>query len=282
MRFLIEDKHGRALHVEASDWMMAMVRATAALGAAPTGFDCEHQGGNRVRVTDPRSGEWWQIREDPDPEATLDIPDQAPAVEPVSGGNPVMPPRPRRYRTGVRKPLWAPATASSEAPPGPPPGAPPNLDEQLAEVASGIQGAPDVVAAATRTLQYAMGLTGVEAGSVLTAHDDEGFAFLVVEGGAGPSLVGRRVPFGSGIVGAAFDAGVTIRVEDVSADPRHLQEIDQATGFVTRSLLCVPIRSEAGFHGALELLNATPGSLLPWHVDAVEQLAATLGEVLAQ
>ena len=281
MRYLIENKEGKKLHLEASDWMMAMVRATAAFGASPTGFDCERRSESEVYVTDPRSGDWWRVIADPDLQASLDLPEEDTILEPLVRGS-QMPARPRRYRSPLRKPLWSPeSTPTSRGVVGASP-PPPNLAERLYELAAEIRSQPDGYAAAAHTLRLACGFANWEAGSVLRATEEgDDFEFFVVQGGAGESLVGRRVPLGQGIVGASFSAGVTIRVEDVASDPRHMREIDQDTGFETRSLLCVPIRSSEGFHGAVELLNAPPGKLHQWHVDVVESLTLALAEALA-
>lgn len=285
MRFHIQDSNGREAHVEAADWMMAMVRAVDVFGASPSGFDCEQGVAGIVHVTDPRSGEWWRVA----PVAAdveLDTSEVARPPPPEPGlqayGDPTMPSRSRRYRTARRLPLWSPQSAPRPlaADAGEPDGRPPNLAERLFELSMEIEAQPHVQGAAAHTLHLAMTLVPCEAGSVLRSGDSD-FEFFVVQGGGGASLVGRRVPLGQGIVGAAYDAGVTIRVEDVAQDPRHLGEIDAETGFETRSILCVPIRSEEAFHGAIELLNPRGHAFRPWHVDVVESLAAALAEKVA-
>lgn len=287
MRFRVEDKTGRILHLEAVDWMMAMVRATEAFGATPSGLDCEHRGNGVVRVSDPGTGDWWNVVPMSEGSEITPAPvrrQPTPMIAP-SRTDAMVPPRARRYRTPVRKPLWSPDSAPRLAtrPEPPEAEAPPlNLAERLFELARDIRAQPDARAAAGEALRIAMGLVPCEAGSVLRGgRDDDAFEFFVVHGGA-ESLVGRRLPFGAGIAGAAYDAGIAILVDDVSKDPRHLAEIDQETGFHTRSILCVPVRSDAGFHGVIELLNPTRGpSFAPWHVDVVESLAAALAETVA-
>jgi GAF domain-containing protein len=162
---------------------------------------------------------------------------------------------------------------------------PPNLAERLLELTAEVRAEPDARAAAARALQVAVALVDCEAGSVLrTTSDDDALEFFVVQGGAGEELAGRKVPFHEGIAGACYDSGVSVRVDDVALDPRHLREIDRDTGFVTRSVLCVPVRSEHGFHGVIELLNPrsrSGGEFLSWHVDVVESLAAALAETVA-
>ena len=180
--------------------------------------------------------------------------------------------------------MWSPDAASRPRPNGGTAGLvepPPNLAERLFELSNEIRAQGDARAAAVRALQIALALVTCEAGSVLRGGaDDEQLEFFAVQGGAGEALVGRKVPFHEGIAGACYDSGVSIRVDDVARDPRHLREIDRETGFVTRSVLCVPVRSEHGFHGVIELLNPR-APFLPWHVDVVESLAAALAETVA-
>lgn len=67
---------------------------------------------------------------------------------------------------------------------------------------------------------------------------------------------GFRIPVTSGIIGAAATSGEVINVPDAYADPRFNQAVDQETGFVTRSILAVPIKDATGtVLGVLEMVN---------------------------
>jgi GAF domain-containing protein len=52
-----------------------------------------------------------------------------------------------------------------------------------------------------------------------------------------------RIPWSTGIVGACFGSGSIINIPDAYADPRFNQGVDKITGFRTRSIICLPIRS---------------------------------------
>src|SRR3984957_8905516 len=63
-----------------------------------------------------------------------------------------------------------------------------------------------------------------------------------------------------GIAGAAFQAGQSIVVDDAHADPRFNAEIDRETGYVTKTVLCVPIRTGKGeVIGVAQALNKVDG-----------------------
>lgn len=69
-----------------------------------------------------------------------------------------------------------------------------------------------------------------------------------------------RVPTAAGIAGAVFTTGRIENITDPYADARFNREVDQATGFVTRSILCVPITNKAGARiGVAQALNKKGG-----------------------
>jgi hypothetical protein len=160
-------------------------------------------------------------------------------------------------------------------------GPPDDLAEKLFDLGAEIADAREGNDACRRALDVCMGLVACEAGSVLRGGlNDPSLTFVAVAGPAAGQLLGRKLSFGQGIVGAAFDLGITISVDDVREDPRHVSAFDQETGFRTRSVLCVPIQGTVSFHGAIQLLNPASGRFADWHRDAAEQLAATLASTL--
>jgi adenylate cyclase len=69
-----------------------------------------------------------------------------------------------------------------------------------------------------------------------------------------------RLPANSGIAGAVFTSGRTENITDPYADVRFNREVDLRTGFVTRSILCVPITNKAGARiGVTQALNKRGG-----------------------
>jgi Nif-specific regulatory protein len=68
-----------------------------------------------------------------------------------------------------------------------------------------------------------------------------------------------RVPADRGIVGAAMQSGQPIIVADAQNDPRFYRNVDVETGSVTRNLVAVPLTSDHGVVGVLEVLNRRGG-----------------------
>lgn len=68
------------------------------------------------------------------------------------------------------------------------------------------------------------------------------------------------VPEGSGIVGASIGANETIIINDPYGDERFNREVDKSTGYVTKSILCMPVTNETGkVIGAYQAINKLSG-----------------------
>ena len=59
----------------------------------------------------------------------------------------------------------------------------------------------------------------------------------------GISVEQVRVPPGKGIIGTVVDNGENVLVPDVTQDERHYRQVDMDSGFITRAILAVPLRS---------------------------------------
>ncbi len=64
-----------------------------------------------------------------------------------------------------------------------------------------------------------------------------------------------RLKPGQGIAGWVAQHGEPLLVPDVSQDPRFYTQMDQVTGFRSRSILCVPLKSRERVIGVLEAIN---------------------------
>lgn len=87
---------------------------------------------------------------------------------------------------------------------------------------------------------------------------------------------------GTGIAGFVAATGESVAVDDVQNDPRFDSSSDRRTGYVTRTMLCVPLRDpEGNLRGAVQAINSianrfTPADLV--YLEAFATLAAVAVE----
>ena len=86
----------------------------------------------------------------------------------------------------------------------------------------------------------------------------------------------------TGIAGHAFTSGESMIVHDPYADPRFNRGNDEQTGFVTRSILCVPVKTVTGeIIGVVEAINQIEGTFDEEDLEILEAMA-TQGPVALQ
>ncbi len=136
-------------------------------------------------------------------------------------------------------------------------------------------------------------LLNAEAGSLFLLEEETGDLVLHVANNLqGQSMIGVRVPSGKGIIGYVVRTGETVLVADTSQDARHYTQVDQASGFATRSILAVPLRvrtlvlgGERGITqehiiGGLEALNKREGTFTQEDARLLETFANQAATVL--
>ena len=97
-----------------------------------------------------------------------------------------------------------------------------------------------------------------------------------------PAEIGRiRLALGQGIAGTVAREGKPMRVVDAQSDPRFDARFDKATGYVTRSVMAVPMFDAGGdVIGVLQLLNKIKGSFTEDDEAKALPLAKQAGSVL--
>jgi GAF domain-containing protein len=83
----------------------------------------------------------------------------------------------------------------------------------------------------------------------------ETLTFHIASGAGAEAVVGRRVPVDRGIAGWVVSSGQPVAVTDVAADPRFAADVAEATGYVPRSVLAMPLQTEREMLGVIELLD---------------------------
>lgn len=129
---------------------------------------------------------------------------------------------------------------------------------------------------AERALELLLEYVPAESGAVLLPEADQ-LRFAVATGPRAARLAGTTLPRGVGIAGLVCDRAVAMLVREVDANPNHYEGVDRRTGYHTRAILCVPVRTGAGGVGCIELLNPFGGSdFASWHLAAAQVVAAAL------
>jgi len=106
------------------------------------------------------------------------------------------------------------------------------------------------------TMRLAIEVLRLEAASVLLRDPDTGeLVFEAAYGGGAEGLKGRRLPPGQGIAGWVAQHGTSLVVPDVPADERFYSQFDAESGFITRSILCVPLALKSEIIGVMQALN---------------------------
>lgn len=84
-----------------------------------------------------------------------------------------------------------------------------------------------------------------------------------------------RVLNNSGIAGFVFTGGVPLIIHDAYSDPRFNRSVDEQTGFVTHSILCVPIKTVKGeIIGVAQTLNKRKGKFTQHDLHLLEAMTS--------
>lgn len=94
-----------------------------------------------------------------------------------------------------------------------------------------------------------------EAGTLWLLDDNDKFLFPFISSGPMPLTRGMRLPNGEGMAGWVTKEATSLIVADVRNDERWSGRFDQKTGYETRSILCLPLLTQHGCAGCIQLLN---------------------------
>lgn len=304
MQFQIIASSGESVKVDGENWMAAMAKAMAFFDASLEGmaqWTVSPLDGGAVTIDDRFAGMSWTVRP-----VRSELKVVVAAASRRAGDDEEPPPRRRREVEEAYDPNAAPPpmlsmpTTSLGASALPPPTEPrptsPTLspapadddaffsDESLAErlfdLSMDMAGASKN-AACSMALDIILEFVPCDAGSVVRGSlNDVALTFVATHGPVAEDLIGKKLPFGQGIVGLAFDRSMTVIVNDVRDDSRHFTKFDADTGFTTRAVLTVPVRTASASYGVIQLLNPSR----PFDdrdVEAVEMVALSLAEVLS-
>jgi signal transduction protein with GAF and PtsI domain len=143
------------------------------------------------------------------------------------------------------------------------------LDEELSELRHAIRALnfldqsldkigpdTDVPGLINGILMVAIQAVRAEEGSLLLLDEEaKELVFVEVVGANRDQLLGMRMPADQGIVGETISRQRPLLVRDVRQEPRWYPQVDELLGFVTFSVICVPVMNRGQVMGAIELVN---------------------------
>jgi HD-GYP domain-containing protein (c-di-GMP phosphodiesterase class II) len=128
--------------------------------------------------------------------------------------------------------------------------------EDLFEIARTLSSTLDLDVLLKKIGKAAEKLTDAEASSILLLDDDrKNLYFKTATGEKGHAVKKFTVPVGTGLAGWVAREWKPVIVNDVSKDDRFMKKMDDSTGFVTRSVLAVPLMLGGELVGVCEAIN---------------------------
>lgn len=143
------------------------------------------------------------------------------------------------------------------------------LAELLLDVSNKLGMSADLTGALGTLAEVTAGVIGAERGSIFLNDFTAGELFSRITEGKFTREI--RMLNTVGIAGHVFAAGQGLIVHDAYADARFNRSIDEVTGYTTKSILCVPLRTLKGeLIGVSQLLNKTDGQFTEHDLDLLE------------
>lgn len=128
--------------------------------------------------------------------------------------------------------------------------------KQLLEFSALINSSLEIEEIRKRTIEASMKLTNSEAGSLLLYDQErEELYFDVALGERAEKIKTIRLKIGEGIAGWVAKHREVLIINDVQNDPRFFRKADEKSGFVTRSMICIPVLHKDRLIGVLQVLN---------------------------
>lgn len=136
-----------------------------------------------------------------------------------------------------------------------------NYTQVVWEITKLLQEAESLEDALRTSLSEVVKAVGAEAGTIWfynSAGDRRIYPSFII---GGADLTGMSLAEGEGIAGQLAQPGKTTVVKDCQKDERWAGRFDEATGFVTKSMVCVPLINKYETIGCIQIINKKDGSL---------------------
>ncbi len=169
-----------------------------------------------------------------------------------------------------------------EAIESPPDGGSRATTSDLVSAVDAVLTAPGRDTAIRRALDGAVALIPAESGAIILQDRTGALSFAAAIGPEAHKLTDVVIPAGTGVAGFCVSRSTGLTVREPYADARFFKQVDNLTGYRTRSILCVPVALDHRVFGCLELLNARGGEGFASDLlNDAEVLANALAERLA-
>lgn len=149
--------------------------------------------------------------------------------------------------------------------------------EMLLEVGRLLSSKLELAELLTTVLELASRVVDAETASLLLLDEKTKELYFDVALGLGPGAAKVRLPLGQGIAGAVAKERKPEIINEVRRDPRWSPKMDESSGFVTRSILAVPILLKGRLIGVVEAINKRGGPFDAGDLSAFEAFASQAG-----
>jgi GAF domain-containing protein len=154
-----------------------------------------------------------------------------------------------------------------------------------AAVAAGVLGAEgEQRALLSSIVNVARSIFHAKAASVFLYDEETNeLVFEAVSGEGERSLVGTRMPSGTGVAGWVLTTRQPLVINDTASDSRFSREAAERTGYVPQSLMCAPLLHQDAALGVINVLDRPirPGAALE-EIDLLGQFANQAALALLQ
>lgn len=145
---------------------------------------------------------------------------------------------------------------------------------QLLEFSTIINSSLEIGEIRKKTIEASIELTRSEAGSLLLYDEErEELYFDVALGDKADKIKTIRLKLGEGIAGWVAKERKQVIINDVQNDPRFFRKADQKSGFVTRSMICIPVMRREKLIGVLQVLNKIDGEFNEYDAELLKALS---------
>lgn len=144
----------------------------------------------------------------------------------------------------------------------------------LVDVAAMINSSLDHTEIRKRAIDATTLVLNAEAASLLLLDETTGeLYFDVATGEKGAKVKEIRLKKGVGIAGQVAEHGEHIVVHDAQSDPRFFKGADKTSGFITRDIICVPVKTKDRIVGVLEAMNKKDGKFSDSDLELIKTLS---------